>query len=178
MSDPQYIVQWNCRGLTTKMGELRERLRLCKLRAWAFLLQATNGLPRLPNFRAYATPSIPDGSCGSTTSPPGKAAFYVHTAYAQTPIPLEAWCTAWQEMVAVKVQLSRCAIILVSCYVRPHSGRAPRLRLGWLTSLRRSNDGCPILVTGDLNAPHCNWGYPTLSERGRTLLEHFNDAHF
>lgn len=80
MPDPEYIVQWNFRGLTTKVGELREHLRLGKHRAWAFLLQETNGSPR----------------CGSITPLPGKAAIYGHMVYSRTPIPLEAWCTAWQ----------------------------------------------------------------------------------
>lgn len=37
---PAYFIQWNCRILTNKVGELRERIRwahLASLRAWVLL---------------------------------------------------------------------------------------------------------------------------------------------
>lgn len=136
---PSYVIQWNCRGLTHKVGELQERIRLGSLRASAFLLQEQNSLPQISGFTSYATPSIPDRRACLSGDKPGKAAIYVHTSLIQTAIPMVTWCTAWQEVVAIKVQLSQCAIVLVPCYVGPHSGQASRLRLGWITWLSYSH---------------------------------------
>lgn len=58
MPEPQYVVQWNCRGLTTKVGELRERLHLGKLGAEAFLLQETS-FYKSRSYAPYRYLSIP-----------------------------------------------------------------------------------------------------------------------
>lgn len=140
------VLQWNCRGLATKVGELQSRLRMGTLQAWALLLQETNSMPRIKGFTAYSSPTIPDRRCSNASGPPGKVAVYVATCYPQTQVPLVSWCSAWQEVVAVLVRLPRTDVILVSCYVRPYSGSAPRLRMGWLAHLRRTYPGCPVLV--------------------------------
>lgn len=172
------VLQWNCRGLANKVGELRYRLALGKLPAWCLLLQETNSLPRIPGFTAYDSPTIPDRRCTNALGPPGKAAVYVVTTYPQTQVPLLQWCNQWQEVVAVLVRLPRTDVIVVSVYVRPYSGSAPRLRLGWLAHLRQTYPGCPVLVGGDFNAPHQSWGYPSSSARGNIVLDTFTDAHF
>lgn len=171
------ILQWNCRGLSQKVGELKERLRLGSLRAWALLLQEANGLPRIPFFTGYASPTIIDHRNAPPT-PRGKAVVYVLTRLPQQAIDLQSWCSPWQETVAVKVQLSPCAVILVSCYVRPHSGHAPRARFGWISHIRAQHPGCPILIGGDFNAPHPAWGYNMASARGSDLLKIMENARF
>ncbi|KAH7969586.1 hypothetical protein HPB52_019834 [Rhipicephalus sanguineus] len=174
----QELSNWNCRGLANKVGEIRHRLALGKLPAWCLLLQETNSLPRVPGFTGYASPTIPDRRCTNALGPPGKAAVYVATSYPQTQVPLLSWCNEWQEVVAVLVRLPRTDVIVVSVYVHPYSGSAPRLRIGWLPHLRRTPSGCPVLVGGDFNAPHQSWGYPTSSARGSIVLDTFTDAHF
>lgn len=129
------VLQWNCRGLTNKAGELRYRTLIGNLPVWALLLQENNSLPSLPGFHAYAYPTIPDRRCSTVNEPPGKAAVYVASCYPQTQMELEPWCNKWQEVVAVFVRLPQTDIILVSCYVRPHSGSSPVLRVGWIESL-------------------------------------------
>ncbi|KAH7943911.1 hypothetical protein HPB52_012953 [Rhipicephalus sanguineus] len=172
------VLQWNCRGLANKGGEIRHRLALGKLPAWCLLLQETNSLPRVPGFTGYASPTIPDRRCTNALGPPGKAAVYVATSYPQTQVPLLSWCNEWQEVVAVLVRLPRTDVIVVSVYVRPYSGSAPRLRIASLAHLRRTHPGCPVLVGGDFSAPHQSWGYPTSSARGSIVLDTFTDAHF
>lgn len=148
------------------------------LQAWALLLQETNTMPRNKGFTAYSSPTIPDRRCSNASGPPGKVAVYVATCYPQTQVPLVSWCSAWQEVVAVLVRLPRTDVILVSCYVRPYSGSAPRLRMGWLAHLRRTYPGRPVLVGGDFNAPHEAWGYPSSSARGVAVLDTFTSQQF
>ncbi|KAH7985488.1 hypothetical protein HPB51_026820 [Rhipicephalus microplus] len=105
------VLQWNCRGLANKVGELRYRLALGKLPAWCLLLQETNSLPRIPGFTAYDSPTIPDRRCTNALGPPGKAAVYVVTTYPQTQVPLLQWCNQWQEVVAVLVRLPRTDVL-------------------------------------------------------------------
>ncbi|KAH7976019.1 hypothetical protein HPB52_008223 [Rhipicephalus sanguineus] len=174
----QELSNGNCRGLVNKVGEIRHRHALGKLPAWCLLLQETNSLPRVPGFTGYASPTIPDRRCTNELGPPGKAAVYVATSYPQTQVPLMSWCNEWQEVVAVLVRLPRTDVIVVSVYVRPYSGSAPRLRIGSLAHLRRTHPGYPVLVGGDFNAPHHSWGYPTSSARGSIVLDTFTDAHF
>lgn len=172
------ILQWNCRGITGKVGELRQRLLCGKLRAWALLLQETNGLPSLSGFVAYSSPSILDRRSLRPNVPPGKVAVYARSSYPQTRIDLARWCTLWQEVVAVLVRLPHTDVIIVSYYARPYSGRAARLSLGWVSHLRQRHPGCPILVAGDFNAPHTTWGYVTSSARGKCVYDTFVDAQF
>lgn len=162
----QGILQWNCRGISGKVGELRHRLMYGKLHVWAMLLQETNGLPSISGFVAYSSPSILDRRSATPTVPPGKVAVYVRSVFPQVRIDLARWCTMWQEVVAVLVRLTRSDVIIVSYYARPYSGRTPHLYLGWLTHLRHQHPGCPILVAGDFNAPHTTWGYSISSARG------------
>lgn len=162
----QGVLQWNCRGISGKIGELRQRILYGKLHVWARLLQETNGLPSLPGYVAYSSPSILDRRTTMPDVPPGKVAVYARSIFPQTRIDLARWCTLWQEVVAVLVRLPRTDVIIVSYYARPYSGRTAKLCLGWLSHLRRRHPGCPILVAGDFNAPHTTWGYVTSSARG------------
>ena len=172
------VLQWNCRGLSGKVGEINQRIRLGRLSTWALLLLEHNSLIRIYGFTEYATPSIPDRRCVASSVTPGKAAVYVDTRYPQAPISLTKWCTQWQEVVAVLVRLPHTDVILVSCYVRPYSGRVVRIRLGWIRHLRQAHPGCPVLVAGDFNAPHMAWGYSYSSTRGQMVMDTFIDAQF
>lgn len=146
------ILQWNCRGLANKIGELKFRVQYGKLRIWALLLQEHNALHPLPGFLGYHFPTIPDGRKNATDAHPGKAAVYVSTQYPHTQIDINAWCNTNQEVVAVHVRLPRGTVILVSIYIRP--APSVHIRLGWFAHLRRAYPGTPILVGGDFNAPH------------------------
>lgn len=172
------VLQWNCRGLTGKLGELKYRMRIGQLSAWALLLQETNCAPQISEFSVHTSPSIRDRRGVRPDIPPGKAIVYVRSHLPQAQVPLPAWCTAWQEVVAVRVRLSHSEVILVSYYARPSSGHASRIRLGWLSHLRHNFPGVPILVCGDFNAPHGSWGYPRNSSRGQLVEDTFRGANF
>lgn len=73
----QVITQWNCRGLSNKVGEIRTKLLYGKLHSWAFLLQEHNRLCAITGYIGYQCPSIPDKRAGAETETPGKAAIYI-----------------------------------------------------------------------------------------------------
>lgn len=99
---------------------------------------------------------------------------YVSTQYPHTQIDLNTWCNTNQEIVAVHVRLQQGTVILVSTYIRPAS--SARIRLGWFAHLRRAYPGTPILVGGDFNAPHMEWGYAMTTRRGTKVHDTFLDA--
>lgn len=167
------VLQLNCRGLTGKLGELKYHMRIGQLSAWALLLKETNCAPQISEFSVHTSPSIRDRRGVRPDIPPGKAIVYVRSHLPQNQVPLPAWCTAWQEVAAVRVRLSHSEVILVSYYARPSSGHASRIRLGWLSHLRHNFPGVPILVCGDFNAPHGSWGYPRNSSRGQLVEDTF-----
>lgn len=78
-----------------------------------------------------------------------------------------------QEVVGVLARPVKTPVILVSFYARP---QRTRLNLGWITHLRSTYPGIPILVGGDFNAPHTEWGYN--SRRGCQVKNVMSDATF
>lgn len=171
------VLQWNCRGLSSKIGELKTRILNNKLHVWALLLQETNALPAISGFSGHVSPSMVDRRVHAS-APPGKAAVYVASCSPQIQLSLERWCNSYQEVVAVAVKFTRATVVVVSCYVRPAGGSPSRINLGWLLAIRQQYPGCPILVGGDFNAPHSEWGYPVSSPRGRRVRDAFADASF
>ncbi|KAH9383664.1 hypothetical protein HPB48_025416 [Haemaphysalis longicornis] len=165
------ILQWNCRGLSNKLGELKTKIHSGKLQVWALLLQESNKLCPLPHFIGYHTPTIQDNRSGDA---PGKATVYIVRSVPQTPINLQKWCNQHQEVVAVLTRPAKTPLLLVSFYERP--GRA-RLNLGWLHHLRATYPGTPILIGGDFNAPHTLSGYEHDTKRGIQVHDTFTDMN-
>ncbi|KAH9378121.1 hypothetical protein HPB48_020513 [Haemaphysalis longicornis] len=166
------ILQWNCRGLSNKLGELKTKIHSGKLHVWALLLQESNKLCALPHFIGYHSPSIPDNRTGNA---PGKAAIYIVSSVPQTPIDLQKWCNQQQEVIAVLTRPAKTPLLLVSFYGRPCRAR---LNLGWLHHLRAMYPGTPILVAGDVNAPHSLSGYEQDSKRGVQVHDTFMSMNF
>lgn len=108
-------------------------------------------------------------------SAPGKAAVYVSARIPQTSIDLGKWCNCNQEVVGVLTCPVKTPVILISFYARP---RRTRVNLGWIRHLRSTYPGVPILVGGDFNAPHREWGYQYNTRRGDQVRNTMVDAAF
>ncbi|KAM7281931.1 hypothetical protein ISCGN_002090 [Ixodes scapularis] len=169
------VLQWNCRGLYNKVGELKTKILFGKLHVWALLLEESNKLSALPHFIGYHTPSIPDRRTGSHSDKPGKAAIYVANQAPQTPVNLQRWCNQQQEVVAVLARPAKTPLLLVSFYGRP---RNATLNLDWLHHIRTTYPGIPILIGGDFKFPDISWGYNYNSKRGLNVYEVFTDSNF
>lgn len=79
---------------------------------------------------------------------------------------------------ALLVRLPHIDVILVSCYVRPYSGKPSCLWLGWIAHACRTYSGCPVLVGGDFSTPHLTWGYLCSSAWDSVVLDTFTEAEF
>lgn len=171
----QHILQWNCRGLSNKVGELKTRMAYGKLKAWALLLQEHNKLCPIRGYVGYQCPTIPDQRSRADSNAPGKAAIYIKGTVPQAPIDLRQWCNQQQEVVAVITQPYKTPLILVAAYARP---RNSTLNLGWVNHIRTSYPGIPIIVGGDFNAPHTEWGYDQDSKLGEQIRTRLTDLSF
>lgn len=124
-----WILQWNCRALSNKKSELTHRFQT-QGRPIAMLLQEVNGTSvGLPGSEHYVNPSIPHKPTRATNSVPacnGKAAVYIDRSLPQAEIDRTTWCTAGQEIVAVRTQLRMRKYVLVSAYYRPQQPRGTR----------------------------------------------------
>lgn len=61
------------------------------------------------------------------------------------------------------VRLPYTDVLLLSCYVRPNSGNAPLLQLGWFAYLHRMYLGYSMLVNWDVKMADEAWRFPLLA---------------
>ncbi|KAG0411912.1 hypothetical protein HPB47_010938 [Ixodes persulcatus] len=138
------------------------------------LLQEVNGTSvGLPGYEHYVNPSIPHKPTRATNSVPacnGQAAIYIDRSLPQAEIDTTTWCTAGQEIVAVRTQLRMRKYVLVSAYYRPQQPRGTRPDWGWMYHLRQTFPKDIILIGGHFNARHLAWGYGTSNLRGEALF--------
>ncbi|KAG0430854.1 hypothetical protein HPB47_022311 [Ixodes persulcatus] len=112
-----------------------------------------------------------------------QVAILVRKDLPQQQVDTREWCTDSQEVVAVLVE-SECdgPILVVSVYYRPRTSPARKTRAeidhGWVQKLVREygkKRKHAILVGGDFNAEHEEWGYAKSSARGAELLRRATD---
>lgn len=144
----------------------------------AILLQETHETEfKLTGFVKYDQPSITLTVKGKTRVQP-QVAVLVRKDLPQQQVDTREWCTDSQEVVAVLVE-SECdgPILVASVYYRPRTVTAKKTRAeidhGWLEKLVREYGKTrkhSILIGGDFNAQHEEWGYFKSSARGTELL--------
>ncbi|KAG0413173.1 hypothetical protein HPB47_009671 [Ixodes persulcatus] len=183
---PPDLLQWNCRSLRQSATELVELFRLTG-RPAALLLQETRGTsPGISGFNGYFQPTIEHGLRGGSSDTSqtieAQAAVFVRKGLPQAQIDTTAYCNPFQEVVAVRCTLGRHRVILTSYYARPESscsrrGHAGRAGFQWLMDLRQRYPRDRLLVAGDFNAHHPDWGYSTANARGARLKEAAELAH-
>ncbi|XP_042143361.1 uncharacterized protein LOC115310606 [Ixodes scapularis] len=183
---PPDLLQWNCRSLRQSAAELVELFRLTG-RPAALLLQETRGMsPGISGFNGYFQPTIEHGLRGGSSDTSqtieAQAAVFVRKGLPQAQIDTTAYCNPFQEVVAVRCTLGRHRVILTSCYARPESscsrrGHAGQAGFQWLMDLRQRYPRDRLLVAGDFNAHHPDWGYSTANARGARLKEAAELAH-
>ncbi|KAG0411913.1 hypothetical protein HPB47_010939 [Ixodes persulcatus] len=142
------------------------------------LLQEVNGTSvGLPGYEHYVNPSIPHKPTRATNSVPacnGQAAIYIDRSLPQAEIDTTTWCTAGQEIVAVRTQLRMRKYVLVSAYYRPQQPRGTRPDWGWMYHLRQNFPKDIILIGGHFNARHLAWGYGTRKATELKTTNHRN----
>ncbi|KAH9371139.1 hypothetical protein HPB48_000030 [Haemaphysalis longicornis] len=152
---PVTVMQWNCRGLTTRSAELNQRFARNE-RPTILLLQETNiSNINLRGFDVYTTPVIRQShrgrNNGDTSHPDvcnGQAAILVAKSVPQTQLDTIYLCDPNREVVAVRTQLRGQTVTFVSVYWRP-MGRSKQDATR-VNSLMQTLQGQSVLIGGTL----------------------------
>ncbi|KAG0414657.1 hypothetical protein HPB47_008176 [Ixodes persulcatus] len=169
------ILQLNCRSLTKRKNEFQLRLAQHRHSYDAILMQETNVKdPRLSAYNYFHNPAIERKY--TKAGPPearGLATVYLKRTLPHAQIDTQKWCTPDQEVTAVRTLMDNHKLILVSAYVRP---TAEDPNLSWLEELRTAYPDNRMVIGGDFNAYHREWGYDDDDQRGARLLEAYEKA--
>lgn len=171
---PPDVLQWNCRALRQSATELNELFRLTGQPA-ALLLQETRGTePGVTGYNGYFQPTIEHarnnrGQQNKVIE--AQAAVFVRRDIPQAQIDTSAYCSSVQEVVAVRCTLGKRRLLMVSYYGRPEPscsrrGLRGRVNFQWMADLRQHYPKDYILIAGDFNAQHQEWGYQKIDARG------------
>lgn len=103
------VVQWNCRGLRLRAAELNARFHArSQDRPDVLLMQETNTtLTCIRGYAVYSTPTITDKKGGA----PGKSTIFISHACPHHQIDLSRWCNDEQEVVAIRTEIEKKAIM-------------------------------------------------------------------
>ncbi|KAG0410888.1 hypothetical protein HPB47_011994 [Ixodes persulcatus] len=160
------ILQWNCRSLTKHKNEFQLRLAQHRHPYDAILMQETNNYFHNPAIeREYTKTGPPEAR--------GLATVYIKRTLPHAQIDTQKWCTPDQEVTAVRTLMDNDKLFLVSAYVRP---TAEDPNLSWLEELRMAYPDDRMVIGGDFNAHHREWGYDDDDKRGARLLEAYEKA--
>ncbi|XP_042148480.1 uncharacterized protein LOC121837099 [Ixodes scapularis] len=130
--------------------------------------------PRLSAYNYFHNPAIERKY--TKTGPPearGLATFYLKGTVPHAQIDTQKWCTPDQEVTAVRTLIDNHKLILVSAYVRP---TAEDPNFSWIEELRTVYPDDRMVIGGDFNAHHREWGYDDDDQRGARLLEAYEKA--
>lgn len=153
-------LQWNCRGLKSKLPELREYLRTHFVPILALAEGVLPAETSLAGYRAYNNANIP-------SFPRGSAALYIHKSVPQVEEDLTLYCTTSSEVVGATVNIRNQQITVLSIYVR-HTKKNEVFDADVLQRLRHRFRG-HLLVCGDFNAHHPSWGTGSTDTRGKNV---------
>lgn len=174
MTAPVTALQWNCRSFQHQRTTLLMKVK--QSQPSFILLQETHGTPSIPGYVAHTNPSITQLTRGrskvKSTLTPGYAAVLVQSHFATSPVILPEFSSCNHEVIAVLTRLpSGRKIILVSAYYKPIDSSSRSSEFAWIPALVTRHPNIPILICGDFNAPHPQWGYSRPSARGSSLAD-------
>lgn len=170
------VWHWNANGYHNKKAVLQQHVQ-CSVRAPdIILIQETHSenTPTLPGYRAHASPpSARDCGKGAgrgvCTFVRKGITFTTHDIVGRSTIE---HCTT-EVIIGRK---SKESILLVNIYSNP-AHRQQKFRALLHKALRLAPEDT-ILLCGDFNAPHEDWGYLKTTVKGRDLIDDATDAGF
>lgn len=166
------FLQWNCRGLRVRRAELN--LRLQQEPKDALLLQEINGDNiGLRGYRSFTSPSIIHKR-GKKETVRAQVAVYLRKPLPYEQLDTTQWCNQTQEIVAVRTTDNDIKIILISVYYRP--ALFTNDEHSWLTHFVNTYPKHHIVIGGDFNAWHADWGQDQPNERGVKIQDEYEKA--
>lgn len=151
------IIQWNCRGIKEKVGELQQFIATLDPQPDIIALQEVNSRTHLPGYVTY-------------TDPTGKAtATLVRKNVAATQhLTSQKGCEHTLIEVHSSSTKQKGNLFVLNAYCRP-SNKKPGIQDTIQETLNLAKDQ-PALILGDFNAPHQMWGYRFNSMKGKEIV--------
>lgn len=155
------VLQWNCRKLHTKLRQVAELVERHEIRVLAFSEAALPKGSALDGYRCLSCPSV------TTFLPNGSAMLYIRKGVEHRKLDTKTLRTESFEAVAAKVHLRGMDVTILSVYARSGNYAMP------LEELKRwcSTHNSRLVVCGDFNCHHRDWGSKKTDARGRRLNE-------
>lgn len=172
------IWQWNCNGYQSKRATIIQHLEGIDRKPDIFMLQETHCIetPKLPGYRAHAkaAKTLSENKTGAHR-PIGGVCTFVRKGIVFVEHELNTG--NWTDSCAVEVIIGRrtkTSTLAVNVYSSPRH-RKQKFRTLMQKALRTIKKGT-VVIGGDFNAPHYDWGYDKTTEKGRDLMQDATDA--
>ncbi|KAG0429851.1 hypothetical protein HPB47_023224 [Ixodes persulcatus] len=156
-----WFLQWNCRGLHSKLAELKLRLEILREEAPDVILlqEAYVKDVKVRNYNIYSQPSMlrqGEVPCATLT--------LVRKYIPQVQLDTVHYCGDNREVVSVRLKLESIIVDVINVYIRPGVNEND---FSWLR--RTVNPSTPTIVAGNFNAMPNLWGYEIRNTRGKEL---------
>ncbi|KAG0421517.1 hypothetical protein HPB47_002593 [Ixodes persulcatus] len=126
----------------------------------------------LTGYRGFHSPSIVHVR-GGVPKIRAQAAVFLKKSYPHQQLDTSMWCTETQEVVAVRTTTGLKKIILLSAYYRPTNADDDN---SWMSQMMRDFHGHHIVIGGDFNARHSDWGHDDETKKGQDIYEEYSSA--
>lgn len=168
------VVNWNSNGYARKKALLQQYLKQLTRKPDVIMVQETQSevTPKLSGYRTHASP--PSARAAATGAGRGVCIF---VRKGITFVEHDLIGNSAIEHCALEVitgKKHKESTFLVTVYSNP-AHRQQRFR-ALIHKASRLAAGNTLLIGGDFNAPHQDWGYPKTTVKGRNLVEDATDA--
>lgn len=168
------VWHWNCNGYPSKKAILRQHLKQIDRIPDVIMIQETHSedAPKLPGYRTHASP--PSARISKVGAGRGVCTFVrkgitlvEHVLVGNSAVE---YCA--DEIITGKKKKE--STFVVNVYSNPaHRQQKFRTLIHKAVAAAQGNT---LLICGDFNAPHREWGYPNTTVKGRDLVEDATEA--
>lgn len=158
------LLQWNCRGLKQKAASLTQFLTTLDSKPAVIALQETNSHMKLPGYVAY-------GSSDNYST----LTLIRSTISAVNHVTPQRGCNHVLTELLSPSPKNKLSLYILNIYCRP-TQKVPDI----LSTIRDAINIAgtkPLLILGDFNAAHPQWGYRYKTKRGTLLAQAIDDFH-
>ncbi|KAG0432287.1 hypothetical protein HPB47_020977 [Ixodes persulcatus] len=128
----------------------------------------------LPCYNFYTVPTIRTRPSYREKFPmekKGSAAVGVLRHIPQAQLDTSKLCSEEREVVAVRLKNGKQRLVVASIYIRPKAKPEEGETKSWIRELLELADKDQLVVGGDFNAQHRDWGYRINTRKGRDIAE-------
>ncbi|KAG0417176.1 hypothetical protein HPB47_005832 [Ixodes persulcatus] len=168
------IIQWNCCSFQARWAELKLRFERESPPQVLLLQETRTPHMTLPCYNFYTVPTIRTRPSYREKFPiekKGWAAVGVLRHIPQAQLDTSKLCSEEREVVAVRLKNGKQRLVVASIYIRPKAKPEEGETKRWIRELLELADKDQLVVGGDFNAQHRDWGYRINTRKGRDIAE-------